>query len=280
MSYLAILMAVTTAATLTPQPSSPIPPISAPARPESPDPALQVAPMDPKRSLPTEPGPNAHPVPGVIVMLLHRLPAGGPIIELHVPEQYVQSREGVVNSLFLWFLATYPDMKGSFDLRNQNLSSCIGYCRGRMSIGVQNRSGFPYNASPRLNMARNFGNVSPSPLGDLKGVFDEAYETGIHIDATRGPNVTLKSILYIRRNKEGRVEATVQCFAYAPNPMCQETMLLPGHPDLMVQYSFGFRDLRAWPTLRTSVGHLVDGFYFRSWPSEKTKSQGSDRSPG
>jgi hypothetical protein len=224
------------------------------------DPILRITPVDRGRSQPLAPSPSVKGEPGYkIILMHHRLEHGQPIIELRVPVEYVGGQGAeVVPNIGFFFLATYPNMKGSFASDNRGLVQCIGYCHGRMTIGIENRSGDEPSPGGFLNSITNYKKCATRNVNQSGG-FSEITSCDIS-----GPQAfQAHEDYYVQRSNNGLVERFAICRPNTPNPTCEEWMRLGRYPSVEVHYTFGMRDLTNWVAVRTSVDQLVSGFVVR-----------------
>ena len=159
------------------------------------------------------------------------------------------------------FEVSYPDMKGTFAPGNDNLFGCTGYCRGRIMIELQDRSGAEPNPTAELALAQRFKTCTNVRPPTIRG-FDQE----VRCDGPKG-NPTLAEIYYVQREQRGVVKEFVTCRPYTPVAMCDEWMRLPKHGGVEVHYHFNMREMSGWPSVRNDVATLVDGFVVKALPA-------------
>jgi hypothetical protein len=232
--------------------------------PSSVDPLLRVAPIDAARSRPSDPSPRVPGTPGYATLLTHHY-AGKrtSVVEFRVPSKFIRTASGAtVDDLGFFFLATFPELKGSFSPGEQNLFRCTGYCEGRMVIGIANRSHNPLSLARFYGLLRSTDVLAATEDPPLYGQFD----SGIVGDHMLGGRVFDRVSFYTSHDKAGRLTAFVRCRDHIPNPTCKEWMSLPSHDDVEVDYTFSMADLPRWRTVHAAVTNLVGSFYVRTFP--------------
>ena len=227
------------------------------------DPILRLAPITSARSTSQEPSPAVPTTKNTITVLMHYYgEKGHPILWLRVPQQFVRGRpDKIVSNVGMSFEVSYPDMKGAFAPGNENLFGCTGYCRGRMMIELQDRSGAEPNPTAALTLAQRFKTCTNIHLSTVRG-FDQE----VRCDGPKG-YPTLAEIYYVQRKQRGIVSEFVTCRPYTPVPMCDEWIRLPKHEGVEVHYHFNMREMSGWPSVRNHVATLVDGFVVKALPA-------------
>lgn len=220
--------------------------------------------IDPARSSPLEPGPDVPTAPGVTTILMHYYGAKGrPILWLRVPDQYVRTRSGaIVNNIGFFFMASYPDLKGSLAPGNEDLFGCVGYCRGRMLIELMNRAGSPSDPGRTLDLMLRF-----KTCADVQSPMPKAFNEVKECDGPKGYPQMVEQY-YVQRGQNGDVNGYVICRPNMPVATCEQWTRLPKHKDVEVHYTFGMRDLEGWPAVHDAVASLVDGFVVKTLPPQ------------
>jgi hypothetical protein len=217
--------------------------------------------------MPANPAPNLplQTEPGKTDYLLYNdfLERNNPILYLKIPYEYTNSEKDPVHNWGVNIIVWYPEMTGLFNPVNKGRDKCLGWCKGRILLSIQNWAEYDYTIfERRLEVLRKDMNEKKNNnlsiyIEKKHREFDKVYEVH-HKDGD------IEKI-YIKKTSKHNPAYYITCNVNAPSPSCTVKININKPHRIYLRYTYSMTLFSKWKVVDDKIRKLVSGFVARSF---------------